>query len=104
MVVFSQNEDNLISQLSDMIDELLTVLDQLGEDTVQCYQFVQKVKNILNSKDPRGMKNVKQHLMMDFRMIEDRQLENRSLDCVLERIYWHVSKNSIFQEPVNKPE
>jgi|GEM_PF-3931048 len=104
MVAFSQDEDNLISQLSDMIDELLTVLDQLGEDTVQCYQFVQKVKNILNSKDPKGMKNVKRHLMMDFRMIEDRQLESSGLDCVLERIYWHVSKNRVFQEPVNKSE
>ncbi|MEJ2046386.1 MAG: hypothetical protein P8X89_24290 [Reinekea sp.] len=79
-----------------MIDELLTALDQLREGLSQCYQSVHKVKNILNSKDQKGMKNVKQHLMMDFRMIEDRQLEGDVLDDVLERIYYHVSNNEIF--------
>jgi hypothetical protein len=95
-MAFSKSEENLIIQLSSMIDELLTALDQLGEDTSQCYQSVHKVKNILNSKDPKGMKNVKQHLMMDFRMIEDRQLEGDFMDDVLERIYHHVSNNGIF--------
>lgn len=95
-MAFSTNEENLIVELSSMINELLTALDQLGEDTSQCYQSVHKVKNILNSKDPKGMKNVKQHLMMDFRMIEDRQLEGDVLDDVLERIYYHVSNNGIF--------
>ena len=95
-MVFSINEENLIFQLSNMIDELLTALNQLGEDTGQCYQSVHKVKNILNSEDPKGMKNIKQYLMMDFRMIEDRQLEGDVLDDVLERIYYHVSNNGIF--------
>lgn len=95
-MVFLKNEESLIFQLSNMIDELLVALDQLGEDTAHGYQSVHKVKNILNAKDLKGMKNVKQHLMMDFRMIEDRQLEGEVLDGVLNRIYYHVSDNGIF--------
>ena len=96
-MAFSNDEQRLISQLSDMVDELYVVLGQIGEDTVQCYQYLYKVKNILESKDPKGMKNVKQHLMMDFRMIEDRQLEGAVLDDVLERMYQHVNTNGIFK-------
>ncbi|GGB22159.1 hypothetical protein [Agarivorans gilvus] len=90
------NDDDLIFQLLNMVDELIFTLDQLGEDTKQSYKSVQKVKNILKSKDPKGMKNVKQHLLMDFRVIEDRQLEGETLDDVLERIYYHVSNYGIF--------
>lgn len=96
-MAFSENEEKLILQLSDMIDELYKALGQLGEDTGQRYKYVHKVKNILQSKDPKGMRNVRQHLMMDFRMIEDRQLQGDALDDVLERIYFHVSNNEIFQ-------
>ncbi len=96
-MAFSQNEEKLISQLLDMIDELDIALNQLGEDTIQCYKSIQKVKNILKSKEPKGMKNIKQHLMMDFRMIEDRQLEGADLDDVLDRVYFHISNNKIFK-------
>lgn len=96
MMAFSQNEEKLIRQLSGMLDELFKVLALLGENTGLRYKFIQKARYILNSKDPKGMKNVKQHLMMEFRMIEDRQLEGNDLDYVLERIYRHVSDNEIF--------
>lgn len=69
----------------------------LGENADLCYRYIRKVRHILNSKDPKGMRNVKQHLMMDFRMIEDRQLEGDNLDDVLEKIYYHVSNNEIFK-------
>ncbi|WP_338590385.1 hypothetical protein VXM60_19380 [Shewanella khirikhana] len=95
-MIFSVKDEQLILRLSYMIDELLIALTQLGEDTNQAYQSVHKVKKILSSKDPRGMKNVKKHLMMDFRMIEDRQLDSDALNNVLDRIYSHVSSNEIF--------
>jgi len=97
IVAFSNDEQRLIYQLSDMVDELYAALGQIGEDTVQCYQSLHKVKNILKAKDPKGMKNVKQHLMMDFRIIEDRQLGGAVLDDVLERLYQHVNTNGIFK-------
>ena len=97
MMAFSQNEEKMICQLSDMLDELLRVLELLGENTELCYRYIRKVRHILNTKDLKGMRNVKQHLMMDFRMIEDRQLEGNNLDDVLEKIYRHVSSNEIFK-------
>lgn len=96
-MAFSDAEQELISQLSDMVDELLMVLCQLGEDTNTCYRSLKRVRNILKSKDVGGMKNVKKHLMMDFRMIEDRQLEGDALDSVMERIYRHVNSNEMFK-------
>ncbi len=98
---FSANEQKLISQLVDMIDKFYITLEQLDEDTALCYQALKKVKNILKSKNPNGMKNVKKHLMMDFRMIEDRQLEGDALDELLESIYYHVSNNKLFHASKN---
>lgn len=95
-MVFSSEELKIISQLNDMVDELYRILDMIGEDTVQRYQSLHKIKNILKSKDPKGMKNVKHHLMMDFRMIDDRQLESVELDNIIDRIYNHVISNGIF--------
>ncbi|MFM4822930.1 hypothetical protein ACEUDB_20040 [Aeromonas hydrophila] len=97
MMAFSKNEEEIIYQLSDMLDELLRTLDLLGENTELYYRYIRKVRHILNTKDPKGMRNVKQHLMMDFRMIEDRQLEGNHLDDVLEKIYYQVSNNKIFK-------
>ncbi|WP_367374517.1 hypothetical protein [Pseudomonas lini] len=96
-MVFSDTNQELISQLSEMVDELFLALDQLGEDTNTCYVYLNKVRNILRAKDSKGMKNVKDHLMMDFRMIEDRQLEGDVLDEIMERIYHHVNSNEVFR-------
>ncbi len=95
-MVFSKNEEELIIRLSDLLNELLIILEQIGEDTNKSYRFLKKVGNILNSKDPKGMRNVKQHLMMDFRVIEDRQLEGKGLDEILDKVYRCASDNNIF--------
>ena len=79
-----------------MVDELSNALDQCGEDTVKGYKYLHKVKNILKTKDQKGMRNVKQHLMMDFRIIEDRQLEGNTLDDIIDRIYKSVNSSEIF--------
>lgn len=97
MMNFSQNEEEIIYQLSDMLDELLRTLELLGENTELYYRYISKVRHVLNTRDPKGMRNVKQHLMMDFRMIEDCQLEGNNLDDVLEKIYYQVSNNKIFK-------
>jgi hypothetical protein len=65
----------------------------LGEDTVGGYRSLRRARNILESGDPAGLKNLKRHLMMDFRMIEDRQLKGDALDDVMTRIYRRVSEN-----------
>ena len=88
----------LIDQLIVMMDELFLVLDNLGENTASSYPYLNKVKNILKSKDPKGLPNVKSHLMMDFRMIEDRQLEGNELDNAINVVYHHVNSYDIFKK------
>ena len=44
------------------------------------------------------MKNIKKYMMMESRMIVDRQLEGEDLYELLERIDFTVSNNKIFQE------
>lgn len=95
-MVLSSADQAKISQLSNMLDELYSILEALGEDTVHGYRSLRKVRNALKAKDPRGISNVKKHLMMDFRMIEDRQLDELSLNRIVDCIYHYVNGNSIF--------
>ncbi len=93
---YSPEEQKYISQLSQMINELIYTLNELGEDTEEYYKATKKVKNILSAKDPKGMKNVKRYLMMDFRMIDDNQIDEDTLNTIIDKIYAHIKSNNIF--------
>ncbi len=97
-MLFSTNEKEAIDNLYAMLDELHVTLEDLGEDIANDYLYLKKVKNILSSKDPKGMNNVKKHLMMDFRVIDDRQLEGDNLDDSINQIYNYICSNDIFNK------
>jgi hypothetical protein len=94
-MTYSIEDEKKIYMLSNMLKKLFHNLNVLGED-IEHYQSLKKIENILKTKDPKGMKKIKQHLMMDVRMIEDNQLEGDSLDKGLDEIYNYVNSNNIF--------
>lgn len=49
MMAFSKNEEEIIYQLSDMLDELLRTLELLGENTELYYRYIRKVRHTLNT-------------------------------------------------------
>ncbi|CAA0102825.1 Uncharacterised protein [BD1-7 clade bacterium] len=94
-MAYTEAEKSLITDLLRMLDELSISLDRIGENP-KAYPAFRKVKNIVESRDSKGMKNVKKHLMMDFRMIDDRQLDDPRTNSILKEIYSHVSEHRMF--------
>jgi hypothetical protein len=88
----------LINQLIDMMDKLFLELNNLGENTDSGYTYLNKVQNILKCRDPKGLRNIKTHLMMDFRMITDHQLDGCELDDAINAVYHHVNSHDIFKK------
>jgi|TARA_R110000744_G_scaffold293732_1_gene404017 hypothetical protein len=86
-----------IEQLAEMLERLFIALSNLGENPDKDYPYLIKVKNILKSRDLKGFKNIEKHLMMDFRMIDDRQLESSELNKSINDICRHVDANNMFR-------
>lgn len=95
-MIIDEISENKISELLEIVNNICEELIFLGEDVDLGYKSIGKVKNILVSKNLNGFKNVKNHLMKDFRMIEDRQLSSDKLNLYIDKAYYCVSNNEVF--------
>ena len=96
--MINDDEKKVANDLLPLIDSIIYILDSKGEDTIKGYSYLRKIRNILISRDPNGLKKIRRHLFMDFRTIRDSQLDTDELDEKMNEAYRLAISNSIFNE------
>lgn len=96
--MINDNQKKVVNDLLLLVDSIINILNAKGEDTIEGYRYLRKIRNILVSSDPNGLKKIKRHLFMDFRTIRDNQLDTDELDEKMNEAYGLAMSNSIFNE------
>ncbi|WP_259779860.1 hypothetical protein [Aestuariispira ectoiniformans] len=76
-----------MDRLSTLLDDIILKLSKNEGDTSKNYIHLWKAKNILDNKNSKGIKNIKRHLFMDFRMIRDNQVDDADLSEKMDEAY-----------------
>ena len=96
--MIDDSQKKVVNDLLLLIDSIINILNSKGEDTTKGYSYLRKIRNILASRDPNGLRKIKRHLFMDFRTIRDNQLDTDELDEKMNEAYRLAMSNSIFNE------
>ncbi|MGY3862583.1 hypothetical protein ACW5WN_13410 [Aeromonas lacus] len=71
---------------TELLNELMAIDDYLNKDRV-IYNEVRGALNIIKNKNNLHYHRIKHKLFMDFRMIDDHQIDDPQLEFHLERAY-----------------
>lgn len=85
-MILRPSQESLCGELVAVMDKISDLLKTSGEDPLE-YRGLKKVRNIAESRDPGGMKNIVRHLNGDFRVIYDNRSSNDELEKQMERAY-----------------
>ena len=96
--MINDNQKKVVNDLLLLTDSIIDILNSKGEDTITGYIYLRKIRNILVSRDPNGLKKIQRHLFMDFRTIRDNQLDTDELDEKMNEAYRLAKSNSMFNE------
>ncbi|WP_428024556.1 hypothetical protein [Arcobacter sp.] len=97
-MAYTEKEKELITTLLGKIELIEEILTSKGINVSDSYKYIIKVKNILKNKDEKGMKNVKQHLFMDFRQMFESSTSFEELNILVEESFRIAILNSIFNK------
>lgn len=96
--MFSDKDLLDIFKLSALLQQLIKYLSVDREVGETNYAYLTKSINVLHTKDIKGIKNISNNLMMDFRMMIDRGLVGGEFDIITNSIYEIIDSNPIFRK------